>query len=328
MIKLNIYIIHCSNLNDRESNIDKLKDLSKNQELMNVDICTVSDHNASTLQMKNIKNLIKLGKLDDGENEFYNQFTKQLSLEFISNNFNHFKALQHVSKNDDTDFNLIVEDDIQFSDKIFSQIHTLILKLQTMEYDIVLLGQPSNNKQASDNLICERIDNKDLLLNCIDSFIISTQCAKNTLTNFFPIRYVQNVQLSYLINKNNLKSFKIFPNICGDGSKMGVYPSSVSANNVQIFNDTYKRIYLLLNDEENFNTDSIEKIKILIKENPYKDNPDFMHLEALLYKKIKDYNKSKELFEKTFDSYKEKNCIMNNTSIFMRNYIDLYKSLQ
>jgi hypothetical protein len=328
MINLNIYVIHSSTLKEREQNIDNLKELANSQNFFNISFTTVCDHEASSIQMKNIKNLIKLGKLEEGENEFYNQFTKQLSLEVISNNFNHFKALQHISKNNLDDFNLVVEDDIQYSIKIYNQLNSLISKLENNEYDFVFLGQPSTNKEnKDDSLSLEAIEQKDLLLTCIESFLISTRCAKSLLTSFFPIRYAQNIQLSYLISKSNLKAFKIFPNICGDGSKMGYFTSSVSANNVQIFNDIYKRVYLLLNDE-NFNEESIEKIKTLLSENTHKDNPDFMHLEALLYKKTKEYNKSAEIFEKTYEKYVENHCVLNNSSIFLRNYIDLYRYLQ
>ena len=328
MINLNIYVIHSSTLKEREQNIDNLKQLANSQQLFNISFTTVCDHEASSIQMKNIKNLIKLGKVEEGENEFYNQFTKQLSLEVISNNFNHFKALQLISKNNLDDFNLIVEDDIQYSSKIYNQIHTLISKLDNIAYDFVFLGQPSTNKEnTDDSLSLEAIEQKDLFLTCIESFLISTSCAKSLLTSFFPIKYSQNVQLSYLINKLNLQAFKIFPNICGDGSKMGFFTSSVSPNNVQIFNDVYKRVYLLLNDED-FNEESVGKVQTLLSENPHKDNPDFMHLEALLYKKTKDYKKSAEIFEKTYDKYDDKHGILNNSSIFLRNYIDLYRYLQ
>lgn len=327
MINLNVYVIHSSNLKEREPNIERLKELSKLQNLMNVNITVVCDHEANELQMKNIKNLIKLGKLEEGENEFYNQFTKQLSLEIISNNFNHFKALQNISKNNAEDYNLIIEDDIQYSDKMFNQISTLIEKLPA-DYDLTFLGQPSNNKSSTDQVLSiEPIDRKDLILHCIDSCLISTVCAKNLLVSFFPIKYTQNIQMSYLINKLDLKAYKIFPNICGDGSKMGVYTSSVTTNNVHIFNDVYKRVYLLLNDE-NFDLESVSKIKTLLAENQYKENPDFMHLEALLYKKIKDYEKSEEIFKETLKAYEEKNCVINNSSLFLRNYIGLYKHLQ
>ena len=66
MINLNIYVIHSSTLKEREQNIDNLKQLANSQQFFNISFTTVCDHEASSIQMKNIKNLIKLGKVEEG----------------------------------------------------------------------------------------------------------------------------------------------------------------------------------------------------------------------------------------------------------------------
>tara|TARA_B100000497_G_C7283565_1_gene195884 strand:+ start:94 stop:462 length:369 start_codon:yes stop_codon:yes gene_type:complete len=121
---------------------------------------------------------------------------------------------------------------------------------------------------------------------------------------------------------------KIFPNICGDGSKMGVYTSSILMNNVLIFNDLYKEIYILLEKHLKFDDDTVEIVKDKFLNNTNKENPDFVYLEALFYKKIGDIEKAKELFETAMGLYEENLVPMNNTSTFLKNYIELYKVLQ
>tara|TARA_Y100000389_G_scaffold192603_1_gene220275 strand:- start:104 stop:472 length:369 start_codon:yes stop_codon:yes gene_type:complete len=121
---------------------------------------------------------------------------------------------------------------------------------------------------------------------------------------------------------------KIFPNICGDGSKMGVYTSSILMNNVLIFNDLYKEIYIMLEQHLKFDDAMIETVKGKFSSNTNTENPDFIYLEALFYKKIGYIEKAKELFETAMGYYEENLVPMNNTSTFLKNYIELYKVLQ
>ena len=330
MVKLNVYIIHYDKLTQRNENIDRIKQLANNETSLDITITIVNDHQPENILLNNVKNLVSIDKYPEEEDVFYKNFTKQLSLEILSNTFNHFKAIQLISKNNTEDINVILEDDVQYSDKLFNQLNNLVNNIKHMQWDIIFLGQPSdkNEHDIRNSLELYEIKHENLLLHCCDSYIVNTDTAKNLMLNFFPIRFVYNIQLSYLINKHKYKCYKIFPNICGDGSKMGTYTSSILFNNVLIFNDTYKQIYMLLENKEVLDSNDINMITQLFNNNVLKENPDFLHLEALFYKKIKDHTKCLELFDKAFIKYEEQHCPMNNTSTFLKNYIDVYRIIQ
>lgn len=312
----------------RKKNIEQLTKLAEDVKDMTVNIHTITDHQPEDINVNNIKNLVKLEQLPEGENTFYQKFVKQMSLPVFSNTFQHFKAIQQISKTSPTDYNLVLEDDVVYSQKIFTQIATLIENLKNVEWDILFLGQPSDKAPTGNNLQLTDIDNNDLLLHCCESYMLTNKVAKDILINFFPIRFVYNIQLSYLINKHKYKILKIFPNICGDGSKMGDHTSSILHNNVLIFNDLYKRIYIKLETPTALTQEEQNELQMMFDENPRKENPDFIYLEALFNKKIGNVEKSKSLFEKAMVLYEEGCVPMNNTSTFLKNYMELFKVLQ
>lgn len=327
MVEINVYIIHYDQLNDRKDNINSLKSYINDQD--NINIKVITDHEPESINMNNIKNLISMNPLDETENQFYNNFNTKLSIHTISNGLKHFKAIQMISKETENTINIVFEDDVMCSNKLFTQLHSLYTNINEVPWDIVLLGQPSEEVQSTNNLSLKKISPTNTIFPCIDSYLIKPSFAKSILINFFPLRYPLNIQLSYIIDKmNNQNCYKIFPNITGDGSKIGTYTSSIMPNNVLLFNNIYKKIYTTLESYSTLNDEQINEIKSLLEQNEYKSSPDFIHIEALLYMKIGDLQKSKSLFEKAYDSYNLKKTPMNNTSVFLKNYINIFKLIQ
>lgn len=327
MIQINVYIIHYDQLNDRKDNINLLKSYVNDQ--ANINIKVITDHEPESINMNNIKNLISMKPLDESENQFYNNFNTKLSIHTISNGLKHFKAIQMISKEKENTINIVFEDDVMCSNKLFTQLNSLYTNINEVPWDIVLLGQPSEEVQSTNNLSLKKITPTNTIFPCIDSYLIKPSFAKSILINFFPLRYPLNIQLSYIIDKmNNQNCYKIFPNITGDGSKIGIYTSSIMPNNVLLFNNIYKKIYTTLENYSSLNDQQINEIKSLLDQNEYKNSPDFIHIEALLYMKIGDLQKSKSLFEKAYDGFNLKKTPMNNTSVFLKNYINIFKLIQ
>ena len=211
----------------------------------------------------------------------------------------------------------------------------LINHLDSLEWDLLFLGQPKDNENTvekdSNKLQLNQMSTDNLILHCCESYMVKASTARQLISEIFPLRFFYNIQLSYLLDKNKgkFKCAKIFPNICGDGSKTGKFNSSILPNNVLIFNQLYKQIYVTLeNSVTSLSDDMITDIKEKLDLNPHKDNPDFIYLEALFYRKQGDLEKCKELFEIAMKKYEELHVPINNTSTFLRNYIELYKFSQ
>lgn len=340
MIKLNLYVVHYKKLVARRANIDRLREVAKTAGAdMDVRIHVVDNNQPDEINVNNIKNLVKLAPLkeEDKENTFYNTFVKKLSLEILSNIMHHFKALQMIVKaavSDKDAYHIVLEDDVMYSDKVFVQIASLITHLKAVEWGVVFLGQPSdvsrpeNNKLQLMNMGHER----NTMLHCCESYMITPDMARDMVMQIFPIRFAYNIQFAYMLDKmepEKRKAFKIFPNIFGDGSKMGNYNSSILPNNVLIFNATYKDIYLKLDRAGTvLSQEDSQLIEGQFANNPFKENPDFIYLEGLYHRKQGNLERCRECFEKTMRLYEQHLVPVNNSSSFLRNYIELHRFLQ
>ena len=112
-----------------------------------------------------------------------------------------------------------------------------------------------------------------------------------------------------------------------DGSKIGLTSSSISPNNILIFNSSYKQIYKIL-DKPTPSVEDINTIEKLLKTNALKSSPDFVFIEGLFYLRTKRYMEAKEQFDKALVIYENELSPLSSQSAIIQNYIDLCKYIQ
>lgn len=326
-VAIHIYVIHFTELKERQACVDSL--LGFEDSVNKVHVHLINENDPKDIEMAHVRQMIDVGEYPADHNPIYKQFVRPFSMNILSNNLKHMNAIIRAANGGPDDYHVILEDDVVFSSNIVLQIRSLINGLrEKSDWDVIMLGQPSSTMATTKN--AELIPlGSEALLPCCESYLLSSRSAKLLKERLLPIRFSTNVQLSYLFDRFQMKAFKVFPNIVGDGSKMGTYVSSVQPNNVLIFNNTFKEIYTLLSKGDDYllPADS-EHILRLLDANEFKTNPDIMHMEGLFYKTKGDYRKAVEVFERAMSIYKENHAVVNNNSIFLRNYIDCYKKLQ
>ena len=119
----------------------------------------------------------------------------------------------------------------------------------------------------------------------------------------------------------------MFPNIFADGSKIGTFTSSINPNNVLLHNMKYKMLFNILK-QQTMNSDDHSKINQILSNSDVKDIVDFKYLHALYKMQLKLYDEALKIFEEVYVNYKKLHVPMNNKSVFLKNYISLYKQLQ
>lgn len=326
-VAIHIYVIHYTELKERKSCVDSL--LGFNDPMNKVHVHLITEQDPKDIDMAQVRKFIEVGEYPNDHNPTYKQFVRPFSMNILSNNMKHLRAIIAASTGNENDYHVILEDDVVFSSNIVLQIRSLINSIRDKsDWDVIMLGQPSSTIASSNNAELIPLGGNSVLP-CCESYLLSTRSAKLLKEKVLPIRFSTNVQLSYIFDRFDMKTFKVFPNIVGDGSKMGTYVSTVQPNNVLIFNNTFKEIYTLLLKEDDYllPADS-EHILRLLENNEFKTNPDIMHMEGLFYKTKGDYAKAVEVFARALKIYKENHAVVNNNSIFLRNYIDCYKKLQ
>jgi GR25 family glycosyltransferase involved in LPS biosynthesis len=350
-INVNIYVIHYTKLSKRKNTAIKLKSTFSNILLkaphVKMNIKEVSKFDPETLNQEFVKRIFKSDdvKKDDGENEFFNAFKMDTPhVNFVSNCLKHLDALNMISKNEDItddDINMIVEDDVMYDSSFEECFISFLQKNYNKLYDIVYLGYPSSAEEksafnaGSENATVLGTDNTIHLLGmnesmkvlpCCDSYVVSKTTAKKIIGAFIPIRYPNNVQMSYIIDKLQLKIGKTSPNIMIDGSKVGVYPSTITPNNILLFNTSFKYAYKILEKQE-LSNDDIDIIEKIFESNPIKNSADFIFLEGLFNLKTKQYAECKILFDRAIEEYESHHALLNNQSVIIQNYIELCKHI-
>ena len=337
-IVLNIYIIHSRVLVNRIKNVDKLIELlnDKIRDKKNITITHqyVSDYESSDISKLALDNYVNMHPIENADNtdlEYYERYHAQLTHQQISNALNHYSALCKCAQNGQNDVNLIVEDDISFTD---DSIDRLVNNLSILSSDselITFLGQPiqASNITNMDTLSKTKIEkdkhNMRTINNC-ESYVISSENAKSFMNMFLPVRFETNIHICYTACKKNHDIYKTYPNIFVDGSKTGAYHSSISPNNVLIYNDDYKFLYTCLVNKQDINRYK-SKIDEILKNNS--DNADFFILYSIYLKQINaDKDKIEEFLRKAYDIYVRENVPINNKSNLLHNYIELYKVYQ
>ena len=334
MTTINIYIIHYTKLVQREGVFARVQNAFSNMVKNNnikLELRIISKFDPEKLDNEFVKRIFDAEEMNDAKTEKYNKYIiKNPQTNFISNCLKHMDALNQIVKaSDDSDINIVIEDDIVFDNTFEHKMMDFItyINKNPHEYDVIFLGIPGHKERTSPNEI-EIVDIPDMnVMPCCDSYFISKTCAKTMVKSYIPLKFPNNIHISYLISKLCFKVGKTFPNIMADGSKIGVTPSSISPNNILIFNSTYKEIYKLLEKQEPTHED-IDKVKKLFDKNEIKNSPDFIFLEGLFYMRIKNYQQAKTLFDKAIELYELASSPLSNQSAIIQNYIDLCKHIQ
>lgn len=303
MCELNIYIIHAKWLENRIQNIQNFKDKIlkynfKNVTVKNINI--IDQYDPQELMQLNMNDYVSYEKT----NSDYDKFMKNLHLFQVSNSLKHYHAFKLISLSNDNSCNIIVEDDILYEEKMCLLLDRFIDEKNKPE--IVFFGLPNNIDKKYENV--KKIFG---LLPLNDSYYISKEFATKLFNSYLPIKFINNIQLDYICTiklKNEL--FFSIPHIFIDGSKYGSHLSVLNPNNGLFFNEEYKK----------YATNQVQ----MCEKSPLDFHPDFMFLRAKYLTNVYKFEEALELYEKMFEIYRKNNCIINNESEFLREYMRLY----
>jgi ABC-type metal ion transport system substrate-binding protein len=70
------------------------------------------------------------------------------------------------------------------------------------------------------------------------------------------------------------------------------------------------------------------KLDKTFAESPIKNHPDFLHLRANYLTKQKKYKEAEGVFEEGLKIYSTNSCVVNHESLYLKDYIRLYKNMQ
>lgn len=341
---LNVYILHANWLKDRQRVVEEFqKQIQKYffKDIKQTKIQVITDFDPNDINGELIQRTVNYAhyKEEDDIKEdnkttsitFYNQFIKNMHLFQLSNVLKHLKALEFIMKNSsDDDINIILEDDIVYQEKMCMTLEKVFDSLPS-DYDMVFMGLPTNRQiKNPDDITYQNTSEVFRVLPYCDSYIVSKNAATKLYNNFLPIKFTSNLQLSSLIEKLSLKTVLCIPSIFIDGSKFGLFLSTLTPNNALLFNADYMQSKQLLDTKKDveLTSEEIEKLEKIFETSPIKNHPDFMHVKAQYLVKQNKFTEAEAVFEAALKIYQANSCVVNHESAFLKEYIKLFKELQ
>lgn len=320
-LNLKVYIIHVKALANRKSLCDKLHAELLQATAFNLesfDYITKNDPGEITdsvdVDMSPIPN-------DNGQLDRLNTFLRPLKVVHVSNAMKHKEALQSIAvyPNENT-IHLVIEDDSLKQSTETNPLEQAMATFITDKLSVMFLGIPPGAAAKNAKQLVSDVYNT---LPCCDSYFITSTAARETLRHFTPIKFPTNIQLAYSLAKAQIVSFMSAPAIFVDGSKLGVFVSTIDSNNRLVFNGHFVAIAKAIT--ENLPEENIDAL--FNKAEP-KWHPEFMHLQASYEKKKGNFKQAEQYYSEALNQYIAFGGIVDNQTELLRDFMRLYRHLQ
>lgn len=233
--------------------------------------------------------------------------------------------MQKIAQTQDDEVNIVLEDDVVFNDNIADNLYSVLTESRPA-FDILFLGLPSAKTEVP--IANQNVKDVFKYLPCCDSYMMPKKTAVALQTVFLPLKFPTNIQLSYLFDSKDMTALLAVPNVFIDGSKIGLYFSSIEVNNRLIFNQEYVLLAKAIAENENLSDEQCNAIDALFHDVKLKTNPEFYYLKAIYESKKGNYEFANCIYEYTYNIYKENGTMLNTQSLFLRDYMRNFKHLQ
>ena len=328
---LNVFIIHSKHLTLRKNRLQNtlriIDDVAKKNNYT-VKTQFILQHEPDEIQSK-IDELNKLVSYDPINDDEFDKQRFMLSVQLISNIEKHKEAWKRIQSMSLNEVHLIIEDDAVIFPECIPNFNEF-LNMDYNKWDFISLGlsvNDSNIINTTDNFINFR--NILKILPSKEAYCLNPSTAKSFLENSTSYKFTMRLHISYLIK--TIPSIKAgFPKkrIFIDGSKLGLFPSSIHPTNILTFNNEYIQMHKYIHKSENEIKQNFSQIQKLYKIVENLHSPDIMHLYGVLLKKIGRLEEAEEILSIGIQELKKQQGFLNNQSEILNNLVDIYKFMQ
>lgn len=321
---INIIVIYTKSLSNRTQYINStltfLKNLCEKYNLK-VNIILVDSPNNSDI-LNDSEKYNKRVNYDKIENCKYNNNIIPLNPNQISNIEKQRNALLKVKENE---YNLIIEDDVIISKDYIDNIELLIKNINILEnLDILITSDFIYNENKNMELLS--FNEYDKILISKSSYLINKKTADKLFESTDIFKYDYKVSLTKFLknNKDNIDSKILNKCIFLEGSKVGIFGSSLKNKNFLSQNSQYIELAKLVNLNI-IDDDIIKNATDIYKLLENLENPEIDHLYALVHYKSNDINNTKKYLNKAIINMKKNNNYCSKSNEILNNAINIYK---
>lgn len=326
MVRIHTYIIHYSLMETRKPRIETLIQSLKKTKNLDFTFEYVTQYDPSTIKQEDIQ---KLNLTKQNTNDLFDQLIQNMHVNQISNSLKHGHAIESAAANaQNADYYLILEDDVLNGDDVGDSLVKLTSQIEKdgTAHDLFFLGMPSIKPIETPGSY-ESVFNSYKIFPCCDSYLAKPSTFKKMAAVYYPIRYTANIQLTHVtvnLLKDSIKVNMTTPNLFLDGSKYGVYLSSVDPNNKLLFNPDFNSLVQGVLAK----TTTKSEAERLFENAKFKNHPDVMHLHSIFLIGQKEYELAQKELAGIYDIMKQNGCIMNSSTEFLKTYMRTFRYTQ
>lgn len=326
---IDVYIITSEHLKPRFASLNqqiaKLKTiLTSNDFKFNFHQINNPSHQDIEKNINDYKDIVDLNK-DVIEDEDFKNLVIPLNTNQISNFLKHKKALELIKKSRNK-LNFIIEDDFIIIDEFIQNFNEVLTFINEGNFDILFTSISMNEEKENE---FKQTSDFFKIIVAKSSYFITNDCSIKLLDFISKIRLTYKLNLSYFIwnNRNSIKSLVFNKNVCFEGSKVGLYPTSTSINNFLYQNSEFVKLNSIISNKEEVSDEEVKEAE-LIYEKSGKNNCDFQHTLGLAYFKNKNYLKAKSIMIEAVSNLKKNNGLVNQQNEILNNCINIHKFAQ
>lgn len=269
----------------------------------------------------------------------YAKLERPLNTAELSNYERHRTALQAIAKGSPDDFHFVIEDDLYII-PIFESHWTAFFKmLKTIlprDYPLVLFGvvkpEPAGGTPTDFKFQPYKelpLTEQQPLLPSKEMYLVHPSLASTLYDATHLIQYDMRHTLSRWILEHTMFHDQIYipsKRLAFDGSKLGIFPSTIHANNLLLFNQEFMEMLQIMSQPpDKKNKANIQRIYKSIER---LQSPDAQHLYAVLMYQIGDYDEASDYFKKAIDTMIANKGFLSRQSEMLHNAIEFYKHYQ
>lgn len=329
MTKINVYVLRTAALAARESNVLKLETLLKSDPGFSVVRISANDPaDIATLAAGTVDT-----RADGGPDvlDAFRELIRPLHANQLSNALKHLAALRIISETGaDDEEHVVVEDDVLFHEDVATMLREVVAA-RPAEADALFLGLPNTRSGTPDAIVFDPLSAVFKMLPCCDSYLIRKAAAAKLAGAYLPIRLPANLQLSHLCAKLGVRVFLSSPNVFVDGSKIGVFTSSIESNNSLTWNPEYVRLRALLPPDVALPAMTIEQQAAFqsgLDAIHFRAHPDIRHLAARYFTMVGRYDDARREYEQAFETFVADGCVFGPNCRFMKDYVSIFRHVQ
>lgn len=271
-----------------------------------------------------IEALDKRIKYEKTCNDQFDKHINMLTLEELSNYEKQRDVWRRITDLPSSDTFMVIEDDA-FILPNTADILKKTLTCDTSTYDFLTMSLSDNDSSSQDPFHLKEFRSMGVILPAKDAYLVSHRCARVLLAQSDTITFNMRIQMSYILHNNPGLMVK-YPNQRSmlEGSKLGLYTSTVHANNILIYNQEFMQLFHFLSQEN----PPIREIREIYKRVAHVQNPDVMHIYGVLLYKAKELHEAQDILIAAVEQVQKQQGFLSPQSELLNNAINIHEFAQ